>query len=47
MAERTSRTRLDDRFKDFGPVPRFTPPVHGWIRAVREALGMSSVQLAA
>lgn len=47
MAEhRTSRTRLDDRFKDFGPVRRFTPPVHGWIRAIREALGMSSVQLA-
>jgi predicted DNA-binding mobile mystery protein A len=42
----TSRTRLDDRFKDFGPVGRFTPPGHGWIRAIREALGMSSVQLA-
>jgi predicted DNA-binding mobile mystery protein A len=41
-----SRTQLDARFKDLGTVRRFTPPVHGWIRAIREALGMSTVQFA-
>jgi predicted DNA-binding mobile mystery protein A len=41
-----SRSRLDDRFKEMGPASRFTPPVRGWIRAIRGALGMSSEQLA-
>jgi predicted DNA-binding mobile mystery protein A len=42
----SSRTHLDERFADFGTVRRFTPPVYGWIRAIREALGMSTVQFA-
>jgi predicted DNA-binding mobile mystery protein A len=41
-----ARTRLDERFREMGPVSRFAPPVHGWIKAIREALGMSTAQLA-
>jgi predicted DNA-binding mobile mystery protein A len=41
-----SRAHLDERLKDFIPVSRFTPPVKGWIRAIRESLGMTAEQLA-
>jgi predicted DNA-binding mobile mystery protein A len=41
-----SRSRLDERFVALGPAARFMPPARGWIRAVREALGMTTVQLA-
>src|SRR3989338_4628511 len=41
-----SRARLDERFTQFGPVERYRAPARGWIRAVREALGMSTAQLA-
>src|SRR5216684_1741050 len=41
-----SRSHLDKRFKEIGAVARFTPPVRGWIKAIREALGMSTAQLA-
>jgi predicted DNA-binding mobile mystery protein A len=41
-----SRAHLDDRFRELGPVALYTPPVRGWIKAVREALGMTSAQLA-
>ena len=41
-----SRSNLDKRMKRFGEVRRFTPPVRGWIKAVREALGMTTAQLA-
>ena len=41
-----SRSNLDQRMKRFGEVKRFTPPVRGWIKAVREALGMTTAQLA-
>jgi predicted DNA-binding mobile mystery protein A len=41
-----SRQTLDARFADWRPVERFKPPVRGWIKAVREALGMSTAQLA-
>ena len=40
-----SRVRMDERLLEFGPVSRYTPPVKGWIRAVREALGMTAEQL--
>ena len=36
----------DQHFSDFGPVARYKPPVKGWIRALREALGMTTDQLA-
>jgi predicted DNA-binding mobile mystery protein A len=41
-----SRSHLDGRFTKLKPVTRFTPPVRGWIKAIREALGMSTQQLA-
>jgi predicted DNA-binding mobile mystery protein A len=41
-----SRSNLDKRLKQFGDVKRFTAPVRGWTKAVREALGMTTAQLA-
>ena len=41
-----SRLRLDERLIVLGPVERFTSPVRGWIRAIRQSLGMSAAQLA-
>ena len=41
-----SRSHLAERFKELGPVERYSPPVRGWIKAVREALGMTTAQLA-
>jgi predicted DNA-binding mobile mystery protein A len=41
-----SRERLDVRFKQFRPTQRYMPPVRGWIKAIREALGMTTEQLA-
>jgi predicted DNA-binding mobile mystery protein A len=41
-----SRSHLDKRLKDLGPVTRYRPPVRGWIKAVRGALGMTTAQLA-
>src|ERR1700693_1868187 len=41
-----SRSQLDERFRELGPATRYTPPVRGWIKALREALGMSTAQLA-
>jgi predicted DNA-binding mobile mystery protein A len=41
-----SRSRLDARFQKMRPVSQHTPPVRGWIRAIRSAVGMSSAQLA-
>ena len=42
-----SRAHLDTRFKAFVPSKRYAPPIRGWIKAIREALGMSMEQLAA
>jgi predicted DNA-binding mobile mystery protein A len=41
-----SRSKLGDRFRKLGPPGRYAPPVRGWIKAIREALGMSTAQLA-
>jgi predicted DNA-binding mobile mystery protein A len=41
-----SRLQLDERFRELGPPKRYTLPVRGWIKALREALGMSTAQLA-
>ena len=41
-----SRMHLDERCKELGPVTRYSPPLRGWIKAVREALGMTTAQLA-
>src|SRR5579863_8531265 len=40
-----ARARLDNRFKAMGPSVRQWQPVRGWIRAIREALGMTAEQL--
>ena len=42
-----ARSHLDARFAAIRPISQFTPPVRGWIKAVREALGMTTAQLAA
>jgi predicted DNA-binding mobile mystery protein A len=41
-----SRSQLDERFRELGPSERYAPPVRGWIKAIREALGMTTAQLA-
>ncbi len=41
-----ARQRLDQRLSALKPEDRFHPPPKGWIRAIRDALGMSGVQLA-
>jgi predicted DNA-binding mobile mystery protein A len=41
-----ARQRLDERLLPLKPEDRFVPPPKGWVRAIREALGMSGVQLA-
>ncbi len=41
-----SRSHLDQRFKKMSAAARFRPPVRGWIKAIREGLGMSTGQLA-
>jgi predicted DNA-binding mobile mystery protein A len=41
-----SRQALNARFAKWQPVGQFDRPVRGWIKAVREALGMSTTQLA-
>src|ERR1700747_2948290 len=41
-----SRAHLDERFKRLRPVKRYASPVRGWIKAVRESLGMTTAQLA-
>ena len=41
-----ARAQLDARFREFGPGKRYAPPVRGWIKAIRDALGMSMEQLA-
>jgi len=41
-----SRARLDERLAQFRPAERYRAPSRGWIKAIREALGMSTAQLA-
>lgn len=41
-----SRARLDERLAHFGAAEQYRPPNRGWIKAIREALGMSTAQLA-
>ena len=41
-----SRAHLDERFRNFGGAAQYSVPVRGWIKAVREALGMTATQLA-
>lgn len=41
-----SRTHLDERFRQIGAAERYAAPVRGWVRAIRQALGMTTAQLA-
>ena len=41
-----ARRHLDERFAQMGAPATFTRPLKGWIRAIRDALGMSTTQLA-
>lgn len=41
-----ARRRIDERLSALRPDDRFRPPPKGWIRAIREALGMTGVQMA-
>jgi predicted DNA-binding mobile mystery protein A len=41
-----SRSQLRERFRKLGPARLYAPPVRGWIKAIRQALGMSTAQLA-
>lgn len=41
-----ARRQLDFNLSKFGEIKNVPPPAKGWIRAVREALGMSGKQLA-
>jgi len=42
-----ARRRLDERFRRLKPLADEPRPHKGWIRAIRDALGMSSTELAA
>src|SRR5262245_53047113 len=41
-----ARQRLDERLRTLKPEDRFRPPPKGWVRALRDALGMTGVQFA-
>jgi len=42
---KAARRKLDTRLAALKPVDRLQPPPKGWIRSLRNALGMSSAQL--
>lgn len=41
-----ARQRIDERLAALKPGDRFRPPPKGWMRAVRDAVGMTGVQFA-
>ncbi len=41
-----AREQLDETLKQFLPLKAVVPPRNGWIRAIRDALGMTGEQLA-
>lgn len=44
---RKGRARLDERLDGLRPADRFKAPPKGWVRALRDALGMTGAQLGA
>lgn len=42
----SARRQLDKRFSALGNIEVLTRPPRGWVKAIREALGMTSAQLA-
>lgn len=45
-ARQRGRKRLDERLLTLKPEDRFSVPPKGWVRAIRDALGMTGVQFA-
>jgi len=45
-ARKRARERLDERLAPLKPAERFRAPPKGWVRAIRDAIGMSGVQFA-
>ncbi|MEM9230966.1 MAG: mobile mystery protein A [Pseudomonadota bacterium] len=45
LGRATARERLDTRLATLKPIERFQAPTKGWVRAIRDALGMSGAQL--
>lgn len=45
-ARQRARLRLDQRLAALRPEDRFRAPPKGWLRAIRDALGMTGVQFA-
>src|SRR5260370_35109921 len=45
-ARKRGRKRLDERLMALKPAARFNAPAKGWVRAIRDALGMTGVQFA-
>lgn len=41
-----SRQRLDERLQQFSQMTQHEVPARGWIKAIRESLGMTTAQLA-
>src|SRR5690606_9672608 len=41
----TARRVLDERLAPLQPTHRYQPPASGWIRALRDSLGLSAAQL--
>jgi len=41
-----ARKQLDQRLQSFAELKKTQPPMRGWIRAIRDALGMTAEQLA-
>lgn len=41
----TARRQIDNRFNTLGNLDAFARPPRGWVKAIREALGMTAAQL--
>ncbi|MCZ7859127.1 mobile mystery protein A [Agrobacterium salinitolerans] len=46
-SRKRGRLRLDERLRALQPIDRFKTPPKGWVRALRDALGMTGAQLGA
>ena len=44
--KKLARDQLDETLNRFGPLKAIASPGKGWIRAIRDALGMTGEQLA-
>ncbi len=42
---KNARVALDERLSPLGPAERYAVPRSGWVRAIRDALGMSAAEL--